>query len=291
MKSQGFREICPEITRSQFEEKQVKSLRVGEVTVLMSVYANTKAEDLAFALKSLQAQTRPPERILVVLDGPIAQDVHSLLNNVDTLPLEENVGLGKALAAGLRAVDTEFVARLDSDDAAFPHRIETQLSFLSKHPDISVVGSSMREFNEAGHGNIRKLPESPSAIAKYVRLNSPMNHPSVMFRTADVLAVGGYRDLRGMEDYDLWARMISQGKKLYNLPEPLTYFRVDQDQFRRRSANNVREAERELQTALVQYGLVSPVRARLNFVLRNLYRALPLHLMQRAYGVLFHRSK
>lgn len=273
------------------QEKQVKPLRVGEVTVLMSVYAKTQPGDLAFALESLQAQTRPPERILVVLDGPVAPEVRALLHTVDTLPLPENVGLGKALAVGLHTVDTEFVARLDSDDAAFPHRIETQLHFLNEHPDISVVGSSMREFNGSGHGNVRALPETSAAIAKYVRLNSPMNHPSVMFRTADVRAAGGYRDLHGMEDYDLWARMISQGKKLYNLPEPLTYFRVDQEQFRRRSAKNVREAERELQSALVQYGLVSPMRARLNFVLRNLYRALPLQLMQRAYSLLFHRGK
>lgn len=266
------------------------SLIPGAVTVLMSVYRNTTAEELTHALDSIEAQTRPPERVLVVKDGPVKGDVDKLLSCVDTVTLPDNRGLGIALREGLAEVNTEFVARLDSDDAAFPERLEKQLAFMAAHPDIAVVGTAMQEFTGDTLGGVRRLPETHDAIARYAKINSPMNHPSVLMRVADVRDAGGYRPMHNMEDYDLWARLIASGKKLHNLPEPLTYFRVDDAQMKRRTTPETRRAEREMQRALVSYGLVSRSRAAANYAVRNLYRALPLSAMRRVYSRLFHRG-
>lgn len=256
----------------------------------MSVYRNTKAEELKLALDSIAKQTRPADRVLVVKDGPVEGDVDKLLLDVETMTLEHNSGLGLALRAGFERVTTEFVARLDSDDAAFPERLERQLAFMRDNPDISALGTAMQEFDGDTLGGVRRLPETHAEIARYVKINSPMNHPSVLMRTADVRAVGGYREMHNMEDYDLWARLIAAGKKLHNLQEPLTYFRVNDAQMARRSTQETRRAEWAMQRALVEYGLVSWPRAVLNYVVRNLYRALPLSAMRRVYARLFHRT-
>lgn len=265
-------------------------LRPGTVTVLMSVYRNTTADELSHALNSIDAQTRPPERVLVVRDGEVKEDVDKLLASVDTVTLPENRGLGIALREGLAAVDTEFVARLDSDDAAYPQRLEKQLDFMATHREISVLGTAMQEFDGDTLGGVRRLPETHDAIARYAKINSPMNHPSVLMRTADVRDVGGYRPMHNMEDYDLWARLVAGGKKLHNLPEPLTYFRVNDAQMKRRTTPETRRAERAMQRALVSYGLISRPRAVVNYAARNLYRALPLGAMRRVYSRLFHRG-
>ena len=265
-------------------------LRPGAVTVLMSVYRNTTAAELKHALDSIEAQTRPPERVLVVKDGPVGGDVDRLLASVDTVTLPENRGLGIALREGLAEVDTEFVARLDSDDAAYPERLEKQLAFMAAHPGIAVVGTAMQEFDGDTLGSVRRLPETHDAIARYATINSPMNHSSVLMRVAEVLAVGGYQPMHNMEDYDLWARLIAGGKKLHNLPEPLTYFRVGDAQMKRRTTPETRRAERAMQRALVSYGLISRPRAVVNYAARNLYRALPLGAMRRVYSRLFHRG-
>lgn len=269
-------------------------LSPGAVTVLMSVYRNTTAADLKLTLDSLAEQTRPADRILVVKDGPVSAEVEQLLGAVDTVTLAENKGLGVALAEGLRHVSTEFVARLDSDDAAFPERLELQLAFMAEHPEVAVLGTAMQEFDGDPHdpvnrGGIRRLPETHAAIARYARINSPMNHPSVMMRTAAIQDVGGYRPMHNMEDYDLWARLIAAGKTLHNLPEPLTYFRVNDAQLKRRATAETRRAERAMQRKLVEYGLISRPRAVVNLAVRNLYRALPLSAMKRVYSRLFHR--
>ena len=84
-------------------------LRPGAVTVLMSVYRNTTADELSHALNSIDAQTRPPERVLVVRDGEVKGDVDKLLASVDTVTLPENRGLGIALREGLAAVDLSLI--------------------------------------------------------------------------------------------------------------------------------------------------------------------------------------
>ena len=45
-----------------------------------------------------------------------------------------------------------------------------------------------------------------------------------------------------------------------------------------------------MQRALVRYGLISWPRAGVNFLVRNLYRALPVSTMRRVYSQLFHRA-
>ena len=50
-----------------------------------------------------------------------------------------------------------------------------------------------------------------------MRLNNPINNPTVVFRRQLALDVGGYADLRYMQDYDLFARMLAGGARAENL--------------------------------------------------------------------------
>ena len=103
-------------------------------------------------------------------------------------------------------------------------------------------------------------------------------------------AVGGYQNVHFMEDYDLFARLLAHGYRFYNIPEPLTFFRVSDDQFRRRTSAGMWAAERQLQRNLVTYGLVSYPRSVGNFIIRMSYRKIPHGLLKRVYSLLFHRS-
>lgn len=265
------------------------------VTVLMSVYHGSEVNELHTALDSLWAQTRPADAVLLVEDGPLPDTLHDAIAHhirhhpeLRRLPLPVNQGLGPALDAGLRRITTDYVARLDTDDAAYPERFEKQVAYLDSHPSISVVGTALQEFDGENLGAIRRLPTAPEAIAAYARINSPLNHPSIMARTTALTSVGGYRDVHHMEDYDLFARLLAGGHKLVNLPEPLTYFRVTDAQFARRTGRDMFAAERIMQRNLVAYGLVSRPRAVANLLVRTAYRLLPTALLRRAYSRLFH---
>lgn len=277
---------------------------MATVSALMSIYRGTPAEELRAALDSLLAQTRPADEIVLVYDGPVSGEVSEAVRGYVDKPgararvveLPDNRGLGPALQAGLETITSDYVLRLDTDDIAYPERLERQLEFMEAHPEVAALGTAVTEFqDESELGDpaslrVRALPTTHEEIARYALINSPLNHPSVMLRTADVAAAGGYRGVHFMEDYDLWARLITSGRRLHNLPEPLTYFRVSPAQFARRTGREMFAAEREMQANLVSYGLVSPWRARANLVARTAYRLLPTSLLTRVYAKLFHRG-
>ncbi|RSZ64395.1 glycosyltransferase [Corynebacterium hylobatis] len=281
-------------------------LTPGAVTVLMAIYRGSDATELAATLDSLWSQTRLADEVLIVEDGPLTAELHGILDThrtahpeLNTLVLARNQGLGPALQAGLASVSTEFLARLDTDDIAVPQRLARQLEWLKRHPETDVLGTSMQEFDDARwHATgelpqegmkIRSLPETHDEIARYAKINSPVNHPSVMMRTVAVQRAGGYRAVHHMEDYDLWARMLASGARFHNLPEPLTYFRTSPAQFERRTGKGMFAAERQMQRNLVSYGLISRPRSWFNFTARTAYRLLPTGLLTAVYGRLFHR--
>ncbi len=267
------------------------------IAALVTVYHGTDPVELQRALDSLAAQTVPADDILIVLDGPVSEGTDGVVRgfvdkqkNARFLRLPENVGSGRASQAGIEAIETDFVLRLDADDVAKPERIEKQAIFLQAHPEVAVVGSAVEEFERSpgDSGKIRRLPENPRNYAKW---NSPLNHPSVMMRRTAVLASGGYRDVHYMEDYDLFTRLLRDGWQLHNLADPLTYFKVDDAQFARRTGKEMFAVERQMQRNLVEYGIVSRPRAVFNFLLRSAYRLMPSHLLKRAYSVLFHSKE
>ena len=116
------------------------------VSVLMSVYRNTRADELTAALDSLLQQTRRADEILIVEDGPLTPELYEVLEQhcrehptSRRLPLPVNQGLGPALQAGLETIETDFVARLDSDDIAAPERFARQLACFTTGQNLDVV--------------------------------------------------------------------------------------------------------------------------------------------------------
>ena len=264
---------------------------MATITALVTVYHGTDADDLARALDSLASQTRPANELVIVVDGPVGEGVRRVVEGQDArvIWLEENVGAGPASQAGLSTIDSDYTARLDSDDAAKPERFARQMEYLEAHPKCGALGTAVEEFTRqpGDTGKVRALPEDPHAYAK---MNSPVNNPSVMLRTRAAKQVGGYRDVHFMEDYDLYARLIAGGWQVRNLPDALTDFQVTDAQFSRRTGREMFAAEAQMQRNLVAYGLVSRPRAAFNLAARSAYRALPTGLLRRVYAALFHRE-
>ena len=279
----------------------------GGVCVLMSLYSGSSPADVNVALGSLWAQSQPADQVIVVEDGPLPPALMQMLDKhasehpeLQRVRLPQNRGLGVALQAGLNVVSTEFVARLDSDDVADPTRLEKQTQFLAEHPDIAVVGTAVVEFDDARfqatgdvlltRTKVRSLAHTHEDLVRYARMNSPLNHPSIMARTAALKAVGGYRDVHYMEDYDLWARLITAGYRLHSMAEPLTFFRTSAAQVQRRR-KKMFAAECQMQRNLVAYGLISRPRAMANVIIRSAYRAIPTSLLAWVNAMLFHRGQ
>lgn len=266
--------------------------------MLLPVHAGVRPDHFRAALHSVLAQTRQPDEVVVVEDGGLPKQSSQLLDDLESarpdvvrVRLPTNQGAGVANGAGLRAATGTWVAKVDADDINLPQRLEVQEA-LVRERGLDVCGAAMLEFDQdpATPLGVRANPVSHDAIARRMRLNNPINHPTAFYRRELALSVGGYPTMRFMQDYDLFARMLAAGAVMGNSDDVLVGFRSDGSMFRRRRASQLRDLEWELQRNLRQYGLIGPVAQARNVVLRNAFRALPLPVMSLLHSALFRQT-
>ncbi|MBR5239719.1 MAG: glycosyltransferase [Clostridia bacterium] len=213
-------------------------------SVLMSVYHKEQPTHLRVAVESMLNQTVPPSDFVIVCDGPLTEELDRVIDEFKNqapelfqiVRLEENKGLGLALKEGLAFCKEELVARMDTDDIAVSDRMEQQLAFMSKHPEISVVGTQIAEFEETPDHIIRyrMVPECHKDILHKLKFANPMNHVTVLFQKEHVLNVGSYPHHPGFEDYHLWTKLLAEGYLFHNLPHTGCLVRADAHMLKRR---------------------------------------------------------
>jgi glycosyltransferase involved in cell wall biosynthesis len=139
-------------------------------------------------------------------------------------------GLVAALSEGLAQARGEFVARMDADDEMHPERLAEQVAFLRSVENAGVgLVSCLVEFGgdrvaSAGyalHVDWISSLVTPDEIALNRFVESPLAHPSVMFRRELVEKFGGYRAGDFPEDYELWLRWMDAGVRMAKVPRVL----------------------------------------------------------------------
>ena len=210
------------------------------ISVLMSVYSKDRAPWVQDSLDSLIQQTVPPTEIILVIDGPISDDLEKVLaetgrrlgDQLQIVRLVENQGLAAALNAGLTRCRSEYVARMDSDDICVPERFAIQAGFLAEHPETGLIASWHAEFDTSPDEiqRIKTTPEHHDEIVRGLRWRNVMSHPTIVVRRDDLLRIHGYSTTVGLlEDYDLYARLIRAGVRFHAVQKPLVLVRVLRD--------------------------------------------------------------
>ncbi|MBQ9408143.1 MAG: LicD family protein [Clostridia bacterium] len=237
-------------------------------SVLMSVYEKETPENLKESLESVVTQTYGPDEVVLVKDGPLTEgldsvitaftDTHPRLFNI--VPLQRNTGLGNALNEGLKCCKNEYVARMDSDDVAFPQRMEKQMAYLCEHPEVDILSAAVEEFDGDIHNvtGRRVVPLDDESIWRFAKTRCPFNHNCTVYKRSAVLGVSGYRtDLKRVEDHDLWMRLHANGAVGANLEEPLLWARAGEGLHTRRHGKENAKALHEFYRELYQLKEIS----------------------------------
>ena len=180
------------------------------------------------AIRSILDQTGVATQLIIAFDGvdPELPDAVQSDPRVTVLHSPVGQGIARTLNSALAHAGSDVVARMDSDDLALPGRLERQIAYLRRHPEVGAVGSyaSVIDGNGANLGVLRG-PSSPFLMRLSLQFRNPVVHPSVMFRRSVVARVGGYREeAEGVEDHDLWLRM-SRVADVTVLPSVLLEYR------------------------------------------------------------------
>lgn len=224
-----------------------KKLTSPSLTALGAVYKGDNPIFFELALNSVINQTYPADEILLVVDGPINDDLKAIIEKyrqqLTTVYLKENIGLGGALNFGLKTCKSQLVARWDSDDIQIKTRFESQLSQFQENQSLMVLGGHISEFKDDENDIVqyRKTPLTNANIIEFAKTRNPMNHVTVMFRKRFIDNLGGYRNVTYMEDYDLWLRVINEKAEIKNLDKILCNVRIGNNMVgRRKGIENIK---------------------------------------------------
>lgn len=218
----------------------------SKVSVLMSLYIKEKPEYFRASMDSILAQTYPADEIVLIEDGPLTEELYAAVADYEKKckqyprlvihAFEQNQQLGRALAKGVELCSNELIARMDTDDIAMPERLRIQTAYMEQHPEVSVVGGAIREFNDEGTTDrVKYMPGTQEEVKQYIKLRNPLNHMTVMYRRSAILEAGNYQHFPFLEDYSLWSRMVSEDYQIRNMDEVLVRARTSMGLVRRRS--------------------------------------------------------
>lgn len=195
------------------------------------------AVTLEESLDSIRTQTFPHYELLAVDDGSTDQSaaiVKRYARADRRIRLIENraKGLVAALNTGLNRAAAPLIARMDADDRMHPQRLARQHSHLQRNPHIRLLGCCANAFSAemitTGFREYMRWQNaclSSEQIDNEIYVESPFAHPTVIFHKQSALRLGGYRDGRFPEDYELWLRFHQAGYVMEKLPDTLLDWR------------------------------------------------------------------
>jgi glycosyltransferase involved in cell wall biosynthesis len=199
------------------------------VSVVMTSYGDI-LQRLVRAADSILTQTEPRLELLIAFEpgDPNADLLRQEIANPRLVILRNPKRAGKAgsFNHGLSKARGRYIARMDSDDFAFPDRIRKQLDFLVSHPDISMVGSQVVLIDEEGRPiGERHFGLDHKSIVKNFTFVNDICHSTVLWDRSKVGEDLRYDESFSVEDLELWFRLMLQGHRFANIDEPLIEYK------------------------------------------------------------------
>jgi len=237
---------------------------MNKFSVAMCVYGGDNAEWFRMAADSVLNQTVPPDEVVLVVDGPVPEELERVIRVFEQRPdfkvvwLKVNQGHGNARRASIDHCSNELVALMDADDICVPNRFELQLKLFGEDPTLDISGGIIHEFiDEPEHVvGVREVPCTDAEIKEFMKMRCPMNQVTVMLRKSCMERAGGYVDWFCNEDYYLWVRMSQIGARFANVPAVLVRVRVGKEMYQRRGGVRYFKSEAKLQKYMLDIGVI-----------------------------------
>lgn len=199
------------------------------ISVVMPVL--NAAAFLDEAIESILGQTHRELELIVVDDGSgdesrdIAARAAAADGRVLTLFLERLEGStssARAANAGIAIARGRYIARMDADDIALPHRLERELALL-KAEDLDACGGQAQAF-----GSDERLywyPATPAGVERELLFRVGILHPTLLAR-AELMRAHLYLPSASHEDYEWQVRVAAAGARLGNVREVVLHHRT-----------------------------------------------------------------
>jgi len=185
------------------------------------------------AIDSILQQTFTDFEFLIFNDGSTDKSAEIITTYKDHrirfFNFNENSGYVAHLNRGIDIAKGQYIARMDADDISAPERLEKQVNFLDKNPDIGLCGTWYDIIGDCTQ--IIKVSSDHDDLKIQLIENSTFGHPSVIMRASILHKYGKHYEIDYMpaEDFKMWVD-LSLITKIANLDDVLLHYRVHADQ-------------------------------------------------------------
>jgi len=176
------------------------------------------------SIESILVQTHRSLELIVVDDGSsddsreVAAAAAAGDERVRTLfldPLPGNTSSARAANAGIAVAQGGYIARMDGDDIALPHRLELELAFIEER-GLDGCGGLAQAFGS--EDRLYWYPESHDGIERELLFRVGILHPTLLAR-AELMRAHPYLEKASHEDYEWQTRVCAAGARLGNVQE------------------------------------------------------------------------
>ena len=197
------------------------------VSVVMCCY--NAEEFVAEAIESILRQDYPNFEFIIWNDGS-KDKTESIIKSYDDERIRyfyhENLGVGGAANMACAEARGKYIARIDSDDIAFPQRIRKEVEYMERHPHCVLLSAAVSYIDRNGKLISRSYPYTWNTVLKksMKKMSNPFSHSACLFRRDAFLKVN-YPNTRCFEDAIMFRRLSRLGD-VANLGETLIKYRL-----------------------------------------------------------------
>lgn len=206
-----------------------------DVSVIMSVYNGELY--IEEAIESVINQTFTNWELIVINDcstdstGDILASFAEKDSRIKIHTNEINLRLPTSLNKAIDLSEGRYIARMDADDICLPERLEKQVEFMDKNPEISLSSCRFLTLKNGVYapGGMGGRCDNEALKAMLLVMN-PILHPGVIAK-AEVMKELKYDTLLTCtEDLEMWTRFSINNYKMEILPEFLLIYRLHDKQ-------------------------------------------------------------
>ncbi len=183
-----------------------------KVTVLMPVF-NAELY-IKESVESILNQTFSDFEFLI-FDDCCTDNTRTIINSyndprIKLIINEKNLGLTTSLNIGLKIARGEYIARMDGDDISLPTRLEKQVEYMERFPQLGICGTWIETFGFEKK-TVVNFTDNWNLLKVQSIFSSPLAHPSVLIRKKFLEAYHLEYDTHFViaQDYDLWSKAVA----------------------------------------------------------------------------------
>ena len=196
----------------------------SKVSIIIPLY---NADDfLEESFNSAFNQSYPNIEIILVNDGSKQRVIFDKLkfkykghNNIIFIDKEKNEGVSKALNAGIKKANGEYISWLSHDDFYLKDKIKKQINLI-KLMESSIICCNFIAKNQKNEKKITLFYHIYSLIFSYtfcLLFDDKLHGCSLLIKKKDIEKVGLFNpNLKHIQDYDLWLKLADSGLKIVN---------------------------------------------------------------------------